>query len=183
MVKNYKGGYKIIALAGISLVAGATFTIDGIHKSIEASYSKPLLIEGIVVDGVEKNAVWVKELKVVDGSFVIELYGLKLTITAEDEITVEESGVPTPIIIPVENVTVEDVEKLAKELLKNNLVNINGSIGRAVTYETRTDGVLDFLYVAILGYITNEGTPELNALESVNYQINGDEVTIVLTEI
>lgn len=109
MVKNYKGGYKIIALAGISLIAGATFTIDGIHKSIEASYSKPLLIEGIVVDGVEKNDVWVKELKVVDGSFVIELYGLKLTITDEDEVTVEEIQLPVKkqITVSVEEYDLE----------------------------------------------------------------------------
>lgn len=88
--KNYKGGYKIISLLGASLIVGATIVIPGIHKAIESSYRKPLLIEGIVVDGVEKDATWVKELKVVEGSFVIEIYGLKLTITDEDEVSVEE---------------------------------------------------------------------------------------------
>lgn len=129
MVKNYKGGYKIIALGGINLVADGEYEIKGIHKSIEASYQKPLLIEGIIVDGVEKNAVWVKELKVVDGSFVIELYGLKLTITAEDEITVESTE-------PQERkLTEEEVD----ELNETPIVEDNNSYGTVSINVTTAD--------------------------------------------
>lgn len=84
--KNLKGGYKLISLRGVDLTTETETTIKGIYESIEASYHKPLLITGIVIDGVEKNDVWVNELKVVDGDYVLSIYGYEVTITAEDEL-------------------------------------------------------------------------------------------------
>lgn len=87
MKKAYKGGYKIISLAGVDLATAEDVEIKGIHKAIESSYRKPILIEDIVIDGVEKQSVFVNELKVVDGSFVIEVYGYELTIADDDLVT------------------------------------------------------------------------------------------------
>lgn len=129
MAKTYKGGYKIISLARLSLVAGAeALTIKGIHHSIEASYGKPLLVEDIVVDGVEKNDVWVKELKVVDGAFVIELYGLKLTITDEDEVTAEEIEVVIKSITTAEDemdVAIEDGDEILLSTTNEDSTDFN----------------------------------------------------------
>lgn len=178
--KNYKGGYKIISLLGVSLADGESYTIAGIHKAIESSYRKPLLIEGIVVDGVEKDATWVKELKVVEGSFVIELYGLKLTITDEDEVTVEEivEPTPTPIIIPINNVTKEHFENVKKQLMKSSFVNIGGIIGNAVTVVSD-----DYIAVTLISYVPGDESNELDTLESVTYNLEEDEVTVTLAEL
>lgn len=175
MSKNYKGGYKIISLLGISLVADESVTIAGIHKAIEASYRKPLLIEGIVIDGVEKDATWVKELKVVDGSFVIEIYGMKLTITDEDEVEVEESKEITETVIeldeplPVdsseivtllENVAVMwnfdlgdyEFDLSLKEKIKGNILSIVTNHNKIITLSqvfVGTDGLIGGGYAAI----------------------------------
>lgn len=127
MGKNYKGGYKIISLLGISLVAGSTVTIAGIHKAIESSYRKPLLIEGIVIDDVEKDATWVKELKVVDGSFVIEIYGMELTITDEDEVTVRQLHVVKSITSAEDSMEldIEDGEEILLSSLNEDDTQFN----------------------------------------------------------
>lgn len=122
--KNYKGGYKIISLLGVSLADGESYTIAGIHKAIESSYRKPLLIEGIVVDGVEKDAIWVKELKVVEGSFVIELYGLKLTISDEDEVTVEEELNVLELEESI-NITESDVTVLVEDSVSRTIIDVS----------------------------------------------------------
>lgn len=95
MSKNYKGGYKLISLDKIDMLEiEVGVVIAGIHKAIESSYGKPLLLTGIVIDGVEKNDVYVGEYKVVDGSFVIKAYGYEITISADDEVEAVEIHVP-----------------------------------------------------------------------------------------
>ena len=94
-MKNYKGGYKLIDLEKndmLSIEVGVV--IKGIHKAIESSYGKPLLLTGIVIDGVEKNDVYIEELKVVDGSFVFKAYGYEITIDDEDNVEAVEIHVP-----------------------------------------------------------------------------------------
>ena len=59
MSKNYKGGYKLIDLQKNDFEDGGV-DIIGIHHAIESSYAKALLLTGIVIDGVEKNDVYVK---------------------------------------------------------------------------------------------------------------------------
>lgn len=56
---SLKGGYKIIDLKGID-VTQSTMMIEGIYESIESNYGKPLLISGIVIEGVEKDDVFVQ---------------------------------------------------------------------------------------------------------------------------
>ena len=56
---SLKGGYKIIDLKGVD-VTKSTLMIKGIYESIESNYGKPLLISGIVIDGVEKDDVFVQ---------------------------------------------------------------------------------------------------------------------------
>lgn len=82
------GGYKIIDLRDNNLTAVGT-TIKGVYEAIEHSYRKPLLLSGIVIDGVEKNDAFVVAEAGV-GSYVIK-YGEKaITITSEDDVTVED---------------------------------------------------------------------------------------------
>lgn len=94
-MKNYKGGYKLIDLEKndmLSIEVGVV--IKGIHKAIESSYAKPLLLTGIVIDGVEKNDVYIEELKIVDGSFVFKAYGYEITIDDDDNVEAVEIHVP-----------------------------------------------------------------------------------------
>lgn len=95
-MKNYKGGYKLIDLEkkDIMLELEAGVFIKGIHKAIESSYGKPLLLTGIVIDRVEKNDVYIEELKVVDGKFVFKAYGYEIIIDDDDYVEVFEIHVP-----------------------------------------------------------------------------------------
>lgn len=80
------GGYKIIDLHDNNLTAVSTI-IKGVYEDIKNSYRKPLLLSGIVIDGVEKNDAFVVAEAGV-GSYVIK-YGEKvITITSEDGVTV-----------------------------------------------------------------------------------------------
>lgn len=82
------GGYKIIDLHDNNLTAVGT-TIKGIYEAIENSYRKPLLLSGVVIDGVEKNDAFVVA-EAGAGSYTIT-YGSKvITITSEDDVTVED---------------------------------------------------------------------------------------------
>lgn len=70
---SLKGGYKIIDLKGID-VTQSTMMIEGIYESIESNYGKPLLISGIVIDGVEKDDVFVQAT--LNGTaYEFEIYG------------------------------------------------------------------------------------------------------------
>lgn len=80
-----KGGYKIIDLQDVSISTEAV-TIDGIYEAIENSYSKPLLLSGIVLDNVEKNDTYVT-VTVSDTNYVITVYGYTITITNTDSVT------------------------------------------------------------------------------------------------
>lgn len=94
-MKNYKGGYKLIDLEKVDMLEiEVGVVIKGIHKAIESSYGKPLLLTGIVIDGVEKNDVYIEELKVVDGSFVFKAYGYEITIDDEDNVEAVKIHVP-----------------------------------------------------------------------------------------
>ena len=79
------GGYKIINLADVSL-NGTAKKVEGVHAAIEHSYRKPLLLSGIVIDGVEKNDAFVAPT-VSSGSYVIKVYGGTITITSQDMVS------------------------------------------------------------------------------------------------
>lgn len=94
-MKNFKGGYKLISLEKVDMLSlEVGVVIKGIHEKIEASYGKPLLLTGIVIDEVEKNDVYIEELKVVGGSFVFKAYGYEITIDDEDNVEAVEIHVP-----------------------------------------------------------------------------------------
>lgn len=85
---NFKGGYKIVSLLGIAIALSMeSTTVSGIYNRIESSYRKPILLSGIVIDGVEKNDVFV--VPQLDGtSYVLEnVYGLDIIIDDEDGVT------------------------------------------------------------------------------------------------
>lgn len=78
-----KGGYKIIDLKDTNLTTAQAKTIKGIHEDIENSYRKAILLSGIVLEGVEKNDVFV-EVSNSSGTYTITVYGKTITITSED---------------------------------------------------------------------------------------------------
>lgn len=81
------GGYKIIDLKDTNLTTSASATLSGIYEAIESNYRKPILLSGIVINGVEKADAFVT-VNVSNSNFVISnLYGMNLTITDEDAIT------------------------------------------------------------------------------------------------
>lgn len=103
-----------------NLIDGAVFNINGIYESI-SSNRKLIILTNIKVNGEEKHDITINSYKVVDGAFVIELYGLKLTITDEDEVTVEEIGVVIKSIVTDKKeleVDIEDGEEIS--LLSTN---------------------------------------------------------------
>lgn len=83
-------GYQIISLRDTPFVTGgATMMLDGIYDQIESNNRKPILLDGIVIDGIEKNAVYTQVT--VDGSnFVFNVYGKIITITDTDAVSVTE---------------------------------------------------------------------------------------------
>lgn len=82
-----KGGYKIINLKDTNLVTGSdAVTIKGIYESIEDNYRKPLLLSGIVIDGVEKADMYVS-FYVNEGKLSATLYNKVITIADDDTVT------------------------------------------------------------------------------------------------
>lgn len=104
-----KGGYKIINLKNKDFTDGP-FTIKGIYDRIENNYGKPLLLSGIVIDGVEKDDVFI-EVKVKSSAFVIVVYDYKLTINAEDVVTLESVLDPVLDGTLMENIVDSDGHK------------------------------------------------------------------------
>lgn len=78
------GGYKIIDLKDTNLITnGESIIIKGIYENIKTSYRKALLIENIVIDGVEKQDCFIDLIK--DGTnFKFDLGNETLTITQDD---------------------------------------------------------------------------------------------------
>ena len=85
---SLKGGYKISDFKDTNLVTGKASTIEGVYDAIESNYRKALLISGIVIDGVEKADCFVS-FTISSGNYVSEIYGLTLTITSADAVTVK----------------------------------------------------------------------------------------------
>lgn len=84
---SLKGGYKIIDLKGIDVTQSAMM-VEGVYESIESNYGKPLLISGIVIDGVEKDDVFVQAT--LNGSaYEFELYGYTIQVQDTDAVGVK----------------------------------------------------------------------------------------------
>lgn len=85
------GGYQIISLRDIPFITGgATMMLDGIYDQIESNNRKPILLDGIVIDGIEKNAVFT-QVNINGSNFEFNVYGKTITITDTDAVSVTET--------------------------------------------------------------------------------------------
>lgn len=82
-----KGGYKIINLSDTVINADGGATIDGIYESIENNYRKPLILSGIVIDGVEKADCAITVTSA-ENSFTFTAYGKTYTVSNADLVTI-----------------------------------------------------------------------------------------------
>lgn len=82
-----KGGYKIINLKDTSINAEGGSTIAGLYDAIEHNYRKPLLLSGIVIDGVEKPDTFISVASA-DGSYTFTAYGKTYTVNNADLVTI-----------------------------------------------------------------------------------------------
>lgn len=81
-----QGGYHIVDFKDTALSAESV-TIPGIYESIEGSLTKPILISGVILDGVEQRDCFVIPDSA-DGSYTISAYGKTITITSADGVTI-----------------------------------------------------------------------------------------------
>ena len=85
-------GYQIISLRDTPFVTGgSTMMLDGIYDQIESNNRKPILLDGIVIDGIEKNAVYT-QVTVNGSNFEFNVYGKTITITDTDAVSVTETS-------------------------------------------------------------------------------------------
>lgn len=83
-------GYQIISLRNTPFVTGgATMMLDGIYDQIESNNRKPILLDGIVIDSIEKPAVYTEAI-INESNFEFYVYGKKITITDTDAVSVTE---------------------------------------------------------------------------------------------
>lgn len=81
-----RGGYKLISLENKNIVTGSTATIDDIYERIENSNRKPLVLTGIVIDGVEYNDCGI--CPVLNGtSYTFTAWGKTYTVTDADKVS------------------------------------------------------------------------------------------------
>lgn len=83
------GGYKIIDLRGINLVTGAEAPpkISGIYDAIESGINKPLMLSGIVINGINKQTTYVNFTHA-DNIYSYVYDGVTISINSDDEITI-----------------------------------------------------------------------------------------------
>lgn len=83
------GGYHIIDLKDTVLTKGTPATVTGIYESIEGSYRKALLLSGLNVGGIEYPDAFVVAPILNGTTYTITVYGLTISITDADTVTVE----------------------------------------------------------------------------------------------
>lgn len=79
------GGYKIIDFGDVNLLTTNAdgVTISGVYSAIEHNYRKPLLLHGLVIDGVEKADVYAPATSG-DNEYTFSAYGHTITVTSLD---------------------------------------------------------------------------------------------------
>lgn len=82
-----KGGYKIVSLNDIEIPTENGVTIPGIYNIIENNYRKPLLLSGIIIDGVEKADTFIT-VTTSDSNFTFTAYGKTYTVTSDNLVTI-----------------------------------------------------------------------------------------------
>lgn len=83
-----RGGYKIIDLQNKNITTESSITIDGIYDSIEST-QKPILVENIIIDEVDKKSLFVEVDVNENSNYVFTAYNYTFTITDEDTIVLE----------------------------------------------------------------------------------------------
>lgn len=81
-----KGGYRIIDFGDVNITSTGV-TVSGIHKAIESSYRKAILISGVTLNGVERRDCFV-DCTNASGNYTFSAYGKTFTISAEDKVTI-----------------------------------------------------------------------------------------------
>lgn len=84
------GGYIIIDLKDVSLSA-TPVAIAGIYNRVKDNYRKPILLSGIVIEGVEMADCFV-DLHVSSTSYVGALHNYNITITSENKVSVAKNN-------------------------------------------------------------------------------------------
>lgn len=82
------GGYKIIDLKKKNHTTGVGMLNDGIYDAIEET-TKPIMLSNLVYEDKEYKDVFVT-VNLNESNFVINVYGLTITITSTDVVTITE---------------------------------------------------------------------------------------------
>lgn len=80
-----KGGYQIIDFKERNLT-GNSVIIPGVYESIEGNYYKPILLSGLVIDGIERSSVFAIP-QIIGGNYEFFVYDERITITSEDSVS------------------------------------------------------------------------------------------------
>lgn len=97
-MKHRNGGYKIVSLEGVNFTpstSGKTQKVAGIYERIEGNHRKPIMLSGIVIDGVERTDRFC-EFGMSGTSYlgymvISDAGNLTITITDEDMVTIENA--------------------------------------------------------------------------------------------
>lgn len=87
-----KGGYQIIDLNSHNHTSGVGVVHEGIYDKIEST-SKPILLSGVVVDGVEYHDTFI--FPCVNGSNYVSIVGTNPTTNQTLIINIEDTDVAT----------------------------------------------------------------------------------------
>ena len=81
-----RGGYIIVDVSGVTFTAGEVATIPGIYETLEGNYGKAVMLSEFTLDGTFYPASYVTFTHT--GSYEGTAYGQKVTITAENAVTI-----------------------------------------------------------------------------------------------
>ena len=82
----FKGGYKLINLHNVNLKTGVGTTINGVYDAIKSSYSKPLILTGVVLGSVEINDTFVN-VTIDNGNYKMTVPTGVIVVTKADLVT------------------------------------------------------------------------------------------------
>lgn len=82
----FKGGYKIIDLKNTNFTVGTASAIVGVYDAIARNYGKAIMLNGIVIGGVEFPNTFV-ELTSGSTCYNGKVYGYNITINDDNEVT------------------------------------------------------------------------------------------------
>ena len=78
-------GYQIVDLKDTTLSETGT-KVSGVYESLKNSNRKPILLTGIVIDGIKLSSAFV-QIGINNGDYVIPVYARMITIKPDDTVT------------------------------------------------------------------------------------------------